>query len=196
MKSKEPDSVQSLALDLFRERKKLPHLALSALQTHWGDVVGAGLAARTRPLRLARGVLWVAAPDASWAYQLQFMKTDLLRSVRAYLGSDAVADLRFKEAPSVDAAAPEPSSAPPPGLAAGPAGGPTPAPGLAPAPSPAPPGAWPVPAPVAEPLARAARSIQDEGLRAAFVRTLAKQRRSQERRNPTLPPGPGVPDEP
>jgi hypothetical protein len=88
--------VRSLARGVFSEADREPLLQLSLLRRHWPDVVGPELAGRTHPRRLERGTLWIAAPDACWAYELQFFKSELLGSVQTFLESQVVRELRFQ----------------------------------------------------------------------------------------------------
>jgi hypothetical protein len=145
----------SLVRGVFRERAKEPFLTLNLLRQHWTGVVGPELGARTHPLRLDGSTLWIGAPDACWAYELQFFKAELLSSVQAFLESRSVSDVRF-----------QPGGVPEPAAAAAPA--------AAPEPTPETPAA----------LARAATAIGDSGLRAVFQRALAKQRRARARQEP------------
>jgi hypothetical protein len=149
-----PRSLHDLAGGLFREHRRQDHLALAELQQRWASLVGPGLAGRTWPTRLQGGLLWVAAPDSSWAYQLQFLKQELLGGLRAGLENCPVTDLRFKVGPLPTAA--ESSGAASPAQ----------------------------PAPPSEPtpeLARAAEAIADPALRGAFLRAMSKQARRKAR---------------
>jgi hypothetical protein len=156
VKRKEPASFQDLVMPLFRERKKEAHLTLTAVRGRWEEIVGPDLARKTYPLRVHRGVLWVGAPDASWAYQFQFMRSELLHCLEAVLGATDIHEVRFKatELPaSAAAAVPDPAGA-----------------------------LDSTDVPVDEGLARSAETISDPALRALFVRSLAKQRQNRLRR--------------
>jgi hypothetical protein len=157
-----PRPLQDIVGAVFREHQREEHITLTTLQQRWAGLVGPGLAERTWPSRLQKGLLWVTAPDSSWAYQLQFLKEELLGSLRAGLPHCPITELRFKVGtiPKAEAA-------------------------------PAPPGSFgtpvrpPSPAPMASPeLARAAESISDPALRAAFVRALSKQAQRKGKREP------------
>ena len=154
-----PRPLQDLVGQVFREHRRQEHVTLATLQQRWAELVGPGLAERTWPTRLQQGRLWIAAPDSSWAYQLQFLKQEILGSLRAGLPAFALTDLRFKVGPL-----PTP---------------PTPAP-AAPASS----ATEDAPETHANPaLARAAETIADPALRGAFLRALTKQaRRTDEKR--------------
>jgi len=164
VKRKEPVSFQELVTPLFLEHRKEAHLTLTAVRARWEEIVGPDLARKTSPLRVQRGVLWVGAPDASWAYQFQFMRSELLQCLESVLGPTDIREVRFKAA---ELPAGEDRAQPDHGIAPE-----TEAP------------------PVDERLARSAESIADPALRALFVRSLSKQRHNRLRRE-SGPPGPG-----
>jgi Dna[CI] antecedent, DciA len=200
--------MRELVRGVFRARSRETLLTLNLLRQHWPGVVGPELGARTHPQRLEGSVLWIAAPDASWAYELQFFKAELLSSVQAFLESRAVSDLRFRvgevparaatgaaetpaAADALDApAAPEAPDAPQSPAAPGdpPSAG---AAGSAAAAQPGTPRRGAAQdAPEAPPaLARAAASIGDAALREVFQRSLAKQERGRRQRQ-ARPAGP------
>jgi len=167
----DPEDLRDLVGELFRTRKKQPHLVVTLLRQHWAGIVGAEMARKTWPKRLAGETLWIAATDSGWAYQLQFMKGELLDSLAAFLERPLVTDLRFRVEPL-------PEAEPPPGATA-----------AAPDEAAADPG-----------VARAAGSIADVRLRESFVRALSRQthRRSRDAAGtaePSPPEGPPTPDD-
>lgn len=89
--------LRELITEMFRERHKKPHLTVNLLRQHWQDILGQELARKTYPARIAGQILWVNALDASWAYQLQFMKHELLESVQVFMGAQDIIELRFKQ---------------------------------------------------------------------------------------------------
>ena len=88
--------MRSLLRGVFSERAKAPLLTLNLLRQHWPDVVGPELSARTWPQRMERATLWIGAADASWVYELQFFKGELLASVQAFLENRSVTDVLFR----------------------------------------------------------------------------------------------------
>lgn len=174
--AKSTRSLQDLVGQVFREHRRTDHVALVALQKHWAELVGSGLAERSWPTRLQQGVLWITAPDSSWAYQLQFLKQDFLGGIRTGMPDVSVSDVRFKVG-ALPAKASAPAGAPP-----------APAAGRAPV---SPPAARSEPHPEAQPsgpaglLDRAAAAIGDATLRDAFHRAMTKQaRRNRDRSQP------------
>ncbi len=171
---------------MFREAKREPLLTLNLLRQYWCEVVGDEMARKTHPKRLEKGVLWIDAPDASWAFELQFFKSELLGSVRAFLESEAVRDLRFQngappgagEPPNSTRGADAPGAWPEqPRQAGSPPANPLPSqhPPSSPARSPAIPPA----------LVRASVAISDPALREAFQRSLARRGRGRKPRTPS-----------
>ena len=95
MREDRPEPLKRLVEGLFRERRRGPVLTVSRLRENWADIVGDDLAQKTRPVRLRRGTLWLAAPDSSWAFNLLFVKEEILDSVHTFLQTDEIGDLRF-----------------------------------------------------------------------------------------------------
>ena len=96
MQNGSPRNFGELTGDLFRTRRKQPHLTVTLLRKHWAGILGAELASKTHPARIAGNTLWINALDSSWAYQLQFLKEEILPAVQVFLSSAAISDLRFK----------------------------------------------------------------------------------------------------
>ena len=93
---KGPGKMGSMIARLFREQKREGHLLLHALRLHWPAIVGDKLGRVTWPLRMEGQTLWVAAKDSTWVYELQFLKAELLDSVRTWLAAETVRDMRFR----------------------------------------------------------------------------------------------------
>ena len=158
---KRQQDLRTLLHGVFNERDKAPFLALNALRQFWPDVVGAEIARRTHPSRIERGTLWIASPDACWAYELQFFKRELLSSVQTFIESHAIHDLRFCTGQLPPAG---PDSQPPVQDNSVDLPQAVNLPPLRPAQS------------------RAASAIADPGLRAVFQRSMAKQQRNRDAR--------------
>jgi predicted nucleic acid-binding Zn ribbon protein len=72
---------------------------VSAVFTHWEEIVGAPVAANAWPVSLARGVLVIGVEHPGWATQLRFMTADITARVAAVSGSDAVERVEIKVGP-------------------------------------------------------------------------------------------------
>jgi predicted nucleic acid-binding Zn ribbon protein len=74
---------------------------------NWEDMVGADLAARCEPVRLAGGTLVVRAESQVWATQLRYMLPQLRARVEEVLGEGSVSDVRVVVGTLEGRAAPE-----------------------------------------------------------------------------------------
>lgn len=63
----------------------------------WEEIVGARIAARTRPGPVQEGgILWVRVSNSSWMHQLSFLRNDLLARINARFGDPPlVTELRL-----------------------------------------------------------------------------------------------------
>jgi predicted nucleic acid-binding Zn ribbon protein len=84
-------------LGALQTQAKLQEQPFQKLLACWTEVVGAKIAAHTRPLSVQRDVLRVATSSAAWAQNLTFERQRLLRELNAKLPSPLV-DIRFSTA--------------------------------------------------------------------------------------------------
>jgi len=61
----------------------------------WPAVVGERLAARTRPMKMEKGVLTVAVATSAWLNELNFMRGDLVARINQELGQGSVVGIRL-----------------------------------------------------------------------------------------------------
>jgi hypothetical protein len=69
--------------------------AAGAVAAAWPDVVGAAVAARTRPARLRDGLLTVWTAGSAWSHQLSFLEPAILESLRSRVPEAEIKRLRF-----------------------------------------------------------------------------------------------------
>ena len=65
----------------------------------WNSVVGDVVAENTRPAAFKGRLLLVHVVSSTWMYQLQFLKTDILRKINDALGKDMIGEIKFKIGP-------------------------------------------------------------------------------------------------
>jgi hypothetical protein len=63
---------------------------------NWRQIVGEEIAAHTRPGRINRRVLTLAANNAVWAHHLSTLKEEIIAKINAFAGEKAVSDLKFQ----------------------------------------------------------------------------------------------------
>ena len=66
-----------------------------AISAAWPDVVGAAVAARTRPARIRDGLLTVWTAGSAWSHQLSFLEPAILEGLRQRVPDAGVKRLRF-----------------------------------------------------------------------------------------------------
>ena len=87
--------------------------ALAEVTGRWPAIVGDAIARAAWPQRISRdGTLLVATTSSAWAFELGLLSEEILRKLRAELGTAAPAALRF--APGPVPAPPAPLRADPP----------------------------------------------------------------------------------
>lgn len=120
-----------------------PAGTLALVRAAWVSAVGPELARRTEVVSIDGGMLRVRVPDMSWQRNLWRMRADILARLRRLAGGLAPRAIGFVQ-----------------GEIASPTGSPAPAPA---------PEAAREAAPLPRALVEAARAIEDEALRAAFL---------------------------
>ena len=86
----DPIAVQEILRAALRQSGLDKHVARYQFVLHWKDVVGADIAARTRPECLKNGVLVVRVTDSAWAQELSFQKQIILERLKAYVAEGEV----------------------------------------------------------------------------------------------------------
>jgi predicted nucleic acid-binding Zn ribbon protein len=69
---------------------------LSAVFTHWEELVGAEIAAHAQPRSLRDGVIVVSVDQPAWATQLRYMASDLLARIRTDTGSAEIVEIQIR----------------------------------------------------------------------------------------------------
>ena len=72
---------------------------VALLEAGWNDIVGAEVAANSRPSRIAGGTLTVLARSNAWSHQLSFFAEQVLQAVAARLPNAGIERLRFRVGP-------------------------------------------------------------------------------------------------
>jgi len=82
-----PAVLRSLGLEQrFKEQELL---------AQWPDAVGPDIAARTRPTRIERGVLYVHVDHGAWMQELHFIEKDLIHKLCERVPGVELKKIRF-----------------------------------------------------------------------------------------------------
>ncbi|MGH9717690.1 MAG: DUF721 domain-containing protein [Candidatus Acidiferrales bacterium] len=72
-----------------------PDATLAWIESAWPSIVGAQIAAHTRPLRCAGGRLELSADTPAWQTQISRMEQDLRARINSAWGTTLVRELKF-----------------------------------------------------------------------------------------------------
>jgi predicted nucleic acid-binding Zn ribbon protein len=82
-----PTVLKSIGLD-----QRLKEQGILAI---WARVVGEEIAARTKPLRIDRGVLYVHVDHGAWMQELHFMEKEIIARIKAQAPDIDLKRIRF-----------------------------------------------------------------------------------------------------
>lgn len=86
MKVKDKDREVSLARRLAEEQ---------AVQL-WQEVVGADVAAHTKPIGIQNKIFFVKVDSSAWCYELSFFKKDIIKKINERAKMKVIKDVYFK----------------------------------------------------------------------------------------------------
>lgn len=92
--TEEPVPVTNSLDAIRREFRMGAPSEIDALLANWGDLVGAALAAHSRPQTVRGGVLVVLADAAAWAGQLRYLDQVLVTRIAEELPTVTVREVR------------------------------------------------------------------------------------------------------
>ena len=94
--SRDPQPLTAAMGGLLSARGWRQRAAVGAVFGRWAEVVGAEVAAHTRPGAFEDGELVVVADSAAWATQVRLLAPQLLRRLGAELGAGTVRRVRVQ----------------------------------------------------------------------------------------------------
>jgi predicted nucleic acid-binding Zn ribbon protein len=86
-------SIIGSVVDKMELSKKL---RVSKIFNHWEDIVGSGIAKKSKPQKLVRETLYVSVTTSTWANELSLMSEKLIEKINFFTGEDVVKTIRFK----------------------------------------------------------------------------------------------------
>lgn len=79
-----------------RKSHRYESVLICRFQLRWSLLVGHRIAERTRPVKLAKGVLTIHVANSAWLNELSFLKDQLCQQINTQNGSKVVYQLRLK----------------------------------------------------------------------------------------------------
>ncbi len=95
-KQEDPQPLNAAIQGLLRDQGWQAAAAVGSVFGRWPQIVGADLAAHTRPDRLTDGELLVIADSTAWATQVRLLSGTLIRRLNSELGSGTVTKVRVR----------------------------------------------------------------------------------------------------
>ena len=92
----DPQPLRAALGGLLRDQGWQAQAAVGSVFGRWPEIVGAEMAAHTRPDRLDGDELVVIADSTAWATQVRWLAKDLIRTLNAELGSGTVATVKIR----------------------------------------------------------------------------------------------------
>jgi predicted nucleic acid-binding Zn ribbon protein len=95
-KQEDPQPLHTAIQGLLRDQGWQTAAAVGSVFGRWPQIVGADLAAHTKPDRLTDGELLVIADSTAWATQVRLLAGTLIRRLNNELGSGTVTKVRVR----------------------------------------------------------------------------------------------------
>jgi predicted nucleic acid-binding Zn ribbon protein len=95
-KRDDPQPLHAAIHGLLQDQGWQAAAAVGSVFGRWPQIVGADLAAHTRPDRLTDGELLVIADSTAWATQVRLLSATLIRRLNSELGSGTVTKVRVR----------------------------------------------------------------------------------------------------
>jgi predicted nucleic acid-binding Zn ribbon protein len=95
-KLEDPQPLDTAIQGLLHDQGWQAAAAVGSVFGRWAQIVGADLAAHTRPDRLTDGELLVIADSTAWATQVRLLAGTLIRRLNGELGSGTVTKVRVR----------------------------------------------------------------------------------------------------
>jgi predicted nucleic acid-binding Zn ribbon protein len=92
----DPQPLRAALGGLLRDQGWQAQAAVGSVFGRWPEIVGAEMAAHTKPDRLDGDELVVIADSTAWATQVRWLAKDLIRTLNAELGSGTIAAVKIR----------------------------------------------------------------------------------------------------
>ncbi|MBM3701150.1 MAG: DUF721 domain-containing protein [Actinobacteria bacterium] len=63
---------------------------------HWEEIAGKEIAAKTKPQKIFKGILYISVSSSTWANELSMMSRQLINKINDFAGEPFIKELRFK----------------------------------------------------------------------------------------------------
>lgn len=93
---RKPQPIRFVLENTLRALEIDSHLKTYSIFGAWKEIVGESISLHTQPRSIRNRILFIDVSHSTWMQQLQFLKATLLEKINAFLGEQALQDIRFK----------------------------------------------------------------------------------------------------
>jgi hypothetical protein len=89
--------IKEILNKMIEENAQMPRILWEfKISNAWGKINPANVAENSAPDKLIGGILYVNAKNSAWAQQINLLKSDIMLKLNAFMGEQAVKDIRLK----------------------------------------------------------------------------------------------------
>ncbi len=93
---KRPEPVRGILKSTLKGLELEFHVKAYSVWGSWREIVGESMARQAQPRSIRNRILFIDVSHSTWVQQLQFLKSDLLEKLNAFLGEPVFKDIRFR----------------------------------------------------------------------------------------------------
>jgi len=90
------DSLRDIVPKMMKKLGLSQRYKAELILLNWRQIVGEEIAANTRPGKISRRVMTLAAKNAVWAHHLATLKEEIIAKINDFAGEKAIIDLKFQ----------------------------------------------------------------------------------------------------
>ncbi len=94
---KKIEDIGSIIGDVIKKSNMERKLNISKIFNHWKDIVGSEIYKKSKPERIAGGILYVRVSTSIWANELSLMSDKLIEKINSFIGEKVVESIRFRQ---------------------------------------------------------------------------------------------------
>jgi len=91
------DDIGSIIGNVIENLNMRNKLNVSNIFNCWEKIVGAEIYKKTKPQKIARGILYISVTTSTWANELSLMSGQLIEKINSFIGEEVVKSIRFRQ---------------------------------------------------------------------------------------------------
>jgi predicted nucleic acid-binding Zn ribbon protein len=91
------DDIGSIIGNVIENLNMRNKLNISNIFNCWEKIVGTEIYKKTKPQKIARGILYISVTTSTWANELSLMSGQLIEKINSFIGEEVVKSIRFRQ---------------------------------------------------------------------------------------------------